>query len=265
MVPAHAPWSRTGEILDWIREIRPARAFPIHDGALNEIGQNVVDGILGERGPGPPVATSVSTSVSPAVSERERPPRPPRQKAHHAGIQLESPFPRPAGLAPRATSLEMRCQAGKQTDSPIELRAFLGGKHHINGGGETVGPELTFLAQPGPSRGCEVKYLLATVGRRRRGGHQTSRYELLDRLRSRLVPDPAPLGELRGRLWPVAVQQAQQCGSRRRQCVDPPDNPNQLTNGDPQILADLPTCPHIQSCTARLLSREFERPAAGAR
>jgi L-ascorbate metabolism protein UlaG (beta-lactamase superfamily) len=54
MVPAHAPWSRTGEILDWIREVRPARAFPMHDGALNSVGQSVVDGILGEHGPGHP-------------------------------------------------------------------------------------------------------------------------------------------------------------------------------------------------------------------
>jgi L-ascorbate metabolism protein UlaG (beta-lactamase superfamily) len=52
MVPVHAPWSCIGDLIDWVREISPERAFAVHDGALNAFGIAVVDGLLGEYGPG---------------------------------------------------------------------------------------------------------------------------------------------------------------------------------------------------------------------
>lgn len=54
LIPAHAPWSKIGEIIDYVREVRPVRALPIHDGALNDRGTMLVDGLLTDRGPGVP-------------------------------------------------------------------------------------------------------------------------------------------------------------------------------------------------------------------
>ena len=53
LVPVFAPWSRLAEVLDWIREVRPDRAIAIHDAGLNDgVGQQMVTGFLGDRGPG---------------------------------------------------------------------------------------------------------------------------------------------------------------------------------------------------------------------
>lgn len=52
MLPVHAPWSRISDLIEWVREISPERAFAVHDGALNAFGIAVVNGFLGEHGPG---------------------------------------------------------------------------------------------------------------------------------------------------------------------------------------------------------------------
>jgi L-ascorbate metabolism protein UlaG (beta-lactamase superfamily) len=52
LVPVHAPWSQTGELIDWIREVAPEQAVAIHDGLLNDVGLAVVGGLLGDAGPG---------------------------------------------------------------------------------------------------------------------------------------------------------------------------------------------------------------------
>lgn len=53
LVPVFAPWSRLSDVLDWIRAVRPARALAIHDAGLNDgVGQAMVTGFLGDRGPG---------------------------------------------------------------------------------------------------------------------------------------------------------------------------------------------------------------------
>jgi L-ascorbate metabolism protein UlaG (beta-lactamase superfamily) len=54
LLPAHAPWSKTGELIDYLREVAAERAFAIHDGLLNDTGLGLVSGLLGERGPGQP-------------------------------------------------------------------------------------------------------------------------------------------------------------------------------------------------------------------
>jgi L-ascorbate metabolism protein UlaG (beta-lactamase superfamily) len=54
LVPAHAPWSKTGELIDYVREVRADRAYGVHDGLLNDRGLGLVAGVLGERGPGTP-------------------------------------------------------------------------------------------------------------------------------------------------------------------------------------------------------------------
>jgi L-ascorbate metabolism protein UlaG (beta-lactamase superfamily) len=52
MLPLHAPWSRTAELIDYVRAMRPGQVFPVHDAALNEVGRTLLDGLLGDRGPG---------------------------------------------------------------------------------------------------------------------------------------------------------------------------------------------------------------------
>lgn len=47
LVPVHGPWSKTGEVIDYIRQIRPRRALGIHDAQLSEAGNAIVDGIIG--------------------------------------------------------------------------------------------------------------------------------------------------------------------------------------------------------------------------
>ena len=42
MVPVHAPWSKVGEVLDFVIGLRPTRGFQIHDALLNENGLAVV-------------------------------------------------------------------------------------------------------------------------------------------------------------------------------------------------------------------------------
>ena len=52
LLPVHGPWSRTGELVDYVRELHPQRALAVHDGALNDIGVAMVGGLLGASGPG---------------------------------------------------------------------------------------------------------------------------------------------------------------------------------------------------------------------
>jgi L-ascorbate metabolism protein UlaG (beta-lactamase superfamily) len=52
MLPIHAPWSRTAELIDWVREVSPGRVFAVHDSLLSPIGHALVGGLLSDRGPG---------------------------------------------------------------------------------------------------------------------------------------------------------------------------------------------------------------------
>ena len=54
LLPAHAPWSKTAEVIDYVRAVGAERAYGVHDALLAELGQNLVAGLLGERGPGTP-------------------------------------------------------------------------------------------------------------------------------------------------------------------------------------------------------------------
>jgi L-ascorbate metabolism protein UlaG (beta-lactamase superfamily) len=54
LLPVHAPWSKIGEVIDYVRAVGAERAVAVHDGLLNETGLGVVAGLLGERGPGMP-------------------------------------------------------------------------------------------------------------------------------------------------------------------------------------------------------------------
>lgn len=44
LVPVHAPWSKVGEVLDFVIATGAERAYPIHDALLNETGLGMVEG-----------------------------------------------------------------------------------------------------------------------------------------------------------------------------------------------------------------------------
>ncbi|MEJ1113799.1 MBL fold metallo-hydrolase [Paenarthrobacter sp. CCNWLY172] len=44
LVPIHAPWSKVGEVVDFVISVRAPRAFPVHDALLNELGRGIVEG-----------------------------------------------------------------------------------------------------------------------------------------------------------------------------------------------------------------------------
>jgi L-ascorbate metabolism protein UlaG (beta-lactamase superfamily) len=54
LLPLHAPWSKTGELIDYVRAVAPARSYAVHDGLLNDTGLMVGANFLGEGGPGVP-------------------------------------------------------------------------------------------------------------------------------------------------------------------------------------------------------------------
>lgn len=46
LLPVHGPWSKTGEIIDYAREIKPRSAVSIHDCGLSESGNALADHML---------------------------------------------------------------------------------------------------------------------------------------------------------------------------------------------------------------------------
>jgi L-ascorbate metabolism protein UlaG (beta-lactamase superfamily) len=46
LVPTNAPWMKGVEMIAYLREVRPARAFSMHDGLLNDIGLKIIDSWL---------------------------------------------------------------------------------------------------------------------------------------------------------------------------------------------------------------------------
>ncbi|KAA2258737.1 MBL fold metallo-hydrolase [Solihabitans fulvus] len=50
LVPAAGPWFKLGEALEFTRAVKPARAFPIHDAPLNDLGKSNVDGWMDFKG-----------------------------------------------------------------------------------------------------------------------------------------------------------------------------------------------------------------------
>jgi len=49
LVPASAPWLKLAEALDFVRAVKPRRAYPIHDAMLSTIGQKSVEGWMGAK------------------------------------------------------------------------------------------------------------------------------------------------------------------------------------------------------------------------
>jgi L-ascorbate metabolism protein UlaG (beta-lactamase superfamily) len=50
LVPASAPWLKLAEALDFVRAVKPRRAYPIHDAMLSTIGQQSVERWMSAKG-----------------------------------------------------------------------------------------------------------------------------------------------------------------------------------------------------------------------
>jgi L-ascorbate metabolism protein UlaG (beta-lactamase superfamily) len=46
LLPMHAPWSKTAEVLDFLIAVRPRQAYAIHDALLSDLGLGFVDSHL---------------------------------------------------------------------------------------------------------------------------------------------------------------------------------------------------------------------------
>lgn len=45
-VPLHAPWAKVSETIDFVRTVRPERAFALHDGLLNDNAFGIYQGLM---------------------------------------------------------------------------------------------------------------------------------------------------------------------------------------------------------------------------
>jgi L-ascorbate metabolism protein UlaG (beta-lactamase superfamily) len=48
--PLHAPWAKVSETIDFVRQVKPGRAFALHDALLKENGAGLYDNLLGNLG-----------------------------------------------------------------------------------------------------------------------------------------------------------------------------------------------------------------------
>ncbi|OEV04376.1 MBL fold metallo-hydrolase [Streptomyces oceani] len=66
LLPVQAPWSKVSEVIDYLREVRPRRAFDVHDGLLAEPAFGIYGRMLGPDGPG--VGGAEHTRLAPGSS-----------------------------------------------------------------------------------------------------------------------------------------------------------------------------------------------------
>ncbi|MBD0711928.1 MULTISPECIES: MBL fold metallo-hydrolase [unclassified Streptomyces] len=50
LLPVMAPWNKVSEIVDYVREVRPRRAYDIHDALLTDLARPIYDRVVGELG-----------------------------------------------------------------------------------------------------------------------------------------------------------------------------------------------------------------------
>ena len=46
LVPVSAPWLKVAEAVEFVRAVKPRRAFALHDGILNDVGHQLVTGLM---------------------------------------------------------------------------------------------------------------------------------------------------------------------------------------------------------------------------
>ena len=50
MLPVHAPWNKISEVIEYVREVSPRRAFDIHDALLTDLARPIYDAQIGGLG-----------------------------------------------------------------------------------------------------------------------------------------------------------------------------------------------------------------------
>ncbi|GGY36245.1 MBL fold metallo-hydrolase [Streptomyces tanashiensis] len=50
LLPVMAPWNKISEVIDYVREVRPRRAYDIHDALLTDLARPIYDRQIGELG-----------------------------------------------------------------------------------------------------------------------------------------------------------------------------------------------------------------------
>ena len=52
LLPVYAPWSKVGEVIDYVREVDAARTVAVHNAGLSDVGHRLLDSLMGPNGPG---------------------------------------------------------------------------------------------------------------------------------------------------------------------------------------------------------------------
>ncbi|WP_369195089.1 MBL fold metallo-hydrolase [Streptomyces djakartensis] len=50
LLPVMAPWSKISEVIDYVREVRPQRAYDVHDALLTDLARPIYDRQIGQLG-----------------------------------------------------------------------------------------------------------------------------------------------------------------------------------------------------------------------
>ncbi|MCW5252011.1 MULTISPECIES: MBL fold metallo-hydrolase [unclassified Streptomyces] len=50
MLPVMAPWNKISEVIDYVREVRPRRAYDVHDALLTDLARPIYDRQIGQLG-----------------------------------------------------------------------------------------------------------------------------------------------------------------------------------------------------------------------
>ncbi|MEG8278276.1 MBL fold metallo-hydrolase [Streptomyces sp. AHA2] len=50
LLPVMAPWSKISEVIDYVREVRPERAYDVHDALLTDLARPIYDRQIGQLG-----------------------------------------------------------------------------------------------------------------------------------------------------------------------------------------------------------------------
>ncbi|MCS0600066.1 MBL fold metallo-hydrolase [Streptomyces sp. LP11] len=50
LLPVMAPWNKLAEVIEYVREVRPQRAYDVHDALLTDLARPIYDGHVGRLG-----------------------------------------------------------------------------------------------------------------------------------------------------------------------------------------------------------------------
>ncbi|MGX2993735.1 MBL fold metallo-hydrolase [Streptomyces sp. JNUCC 64] len=50
LLPVHAPWNKISEVIDYVREVAPRRAYDVHDALLTDLARPIYDRQIGALG-----------------------------------------------------------------------------------------------------------------------------------------------------------------------------------------------------------------------